>query len=236
MLIRCAIIDDEPLARKVISQYLEQVSWLELVFEESNPLEAIHQIQKSPADLLFLDVKMPGINGFELLNSLREKPRVILTTAYREYAVEGFEFEVLDYLLKPISFDRFLRAVGKIPLLQEKSQPIDQSALPVVPNSIIIKQDKKYFKVLLEDITHLEALKDYVKVHTINETLITHSTMINMLKKLPAASFVRVQKSFIVNMEHFKSLDGNMIQLSKGQVQLGRTFREAFVQRLMKPM
>ena len=230
MQIICAIIDDEPLARKVIRQYLEQVSWAELVFEEANPLEAINKLRECSVDLLFLDIKMPGISGLDFLNIVKEKPDVILTTAYREFALEGFEHEVLDYLLKPISFERFLKAINKVHRASPDSTLNSQDAS--FDSSILIKQDKKYFKIELRDITHIEGMKDYVKIHTLNESYITHSTMTKMLESLGSPHFMRVQKSFIINLYHFQSLEGNTIQLSKGQIVLGRTFRESFIKRI----
>lgn len=231
MRIKCAIIDDEPLARKIIRQYLEQVSWLQLIFEEGNPLEAINRLKTEPVDLIFLDVKMPGITGLEFLNILQNRPRIILTTAYRDYALEGFEYEVVDYLLKPISLERFLRAVHKIPQAN-LPEPAPSEKQNPGRDSIIIKQDKKLFKVFLDEISHVEGLKDYVKVHTKDATYITYYTMQGMLEDLASANFMRVHKSFIINLQQFRSLEGSMISLTDKTVPLGRTYRESFIQRI----
>ncbi len=231
MSIKCAIIDDEPLARKVIRQYLDQVSWLELVFEEGNPLEAISRLKREPVELIFLDVKMPGITGLEFLNILQNRPKIILTTAYRDYALDGFEYEVADYLLKPISLERFLKAVHKI---HQTELPVSNQLPPQKParTSIIIKQDKKLYKVFLDEISHIEGLKDYVKVHTAGRMYITYHTMQGILQDLDSADFMRVHKSFIINLQHFRSLEGSIISLGNQTVPLGRTYRESFVQRI----
>lgn len=231
MPIKCAIIDDEPLARKVIRQYLERVSWLQLIFEEGNPLEAINRLRNEPVDLIFLDVKMPGITGLEFLNILQNRPGIILTTAYRDYALEGFEYEVVDYLLKPISLERFLRAVHKIPEANLPEPAYSEKQSPA-RNSIIIKQDKKLFKVFLDEISYVEGLKDYVKVHTKDATYITYYTMQAMLEDLGSTNFMRVHKSFIINLQQFRSLEGSMISLTDKTIPLGRTYRESFIQRI----
>lgn len=231
MLIKCAIIDDEPLARKVIRQYLEQVSWMQLVFEEGNPLEAINRLRQEQVDLLFLDIKMPGITGLEFMNILQSRPQIILTTAYRDYALEGFEYEVVDYLLKPISLERFLKAIHKIHQT-EQLRSVENATPKAIRESIIIKQDKKLFKVFLDEITHIEGLKDYVKVHTNDRTYITYHTMQGMLRDLNSDDFQRVHKSFIINLNHFRSLEGGMISLTSNIVPLGRTYREGFIQKI----
>lgn len=231
MPIKCAIIDDEPLARKVLRQYLEQVSWLELIFEEGNPLEAINRLRTEPVDLIFLDVKMPGITGLEFLKILKNRPQVILTTAYRDYALDGFEYEVTDYLLKPIALERFLQAIHKV-----RQTDTPKSMTPAAPKitreSIIIKQDKKLYKVFLDEISHIEGLKDYVKVHTSRRLYITYHTMQGILKELNAGDFMRVHKSFIINLQQFRSLEGSIISLTDKTVPLGRTYRESFIQRI----
>lgn len=231
MSVKCAIIDDEPLARKVIREYLNQVSWLELVFEEGNPLEAISRLKNEPVELIFLDVKMPGITGLEFLNILQNRPQIILTTAYRDYALDGFEYEVADYLLKPISLERFLKAVQKIHQIKPSVSTKLPTQNPGRP-SIIIKQDKKLYKVFLDEITHIEGLKDYVKVHTSGRMYITYHTMQGILQDLDSADFMRVHKSFIINLQHFRSLEGSIISLGNQTVPLGRTYRESFVQRI----
>jgi DNA-binding LytR/AlgR family response regulator len=229
MSVKCAIIDDEPLARKVIRQYLGHVSWAELVFEEGNPLKAIDRLKEEPVDLLFLDVKMPGITGLDLLSIVQNRPEVILTTAYRDYALEGFEYEVTDYLLKPIALERFLRAIHKV---REKKMVTPELPQQTARRSIILKQDKKLFKVSLDNITHIEGLKDYVKVHTTAGLHITHYTLQAILKDLHSEDFMRVHKSFIINLNHFQSLDGGMITVQESRLPLGRTYREDFIQRI----
>lgn len=230
MPVKCAIIDDEPLARKVIRQYLGHVSWAELVFEEGNPLKAIDRLKEEPVDLLFLDVKMPGITGLDLLNIVQNRPKVILTTAYRDYALEGFEYEVTDYLLKPIALERFLRAIHKV--VEKKIVTTELPQQTAARRSIILKQDKKLFKVSLDDITYIEGLKDYVKVHTTGGLHITHYTLQGILKDLHSKDFMRVHKSFIINLNHFQSLDGGMITVKGNRLPLGRTYREEFIQRI----
>lgn len=231
MSIKCAIIDDEPLARKVLRQYLEQVSWLELVFEEGNPLEAINRLKAEPVDLIFLDVKMPGITGLEFLKILKNRPQVILTTAYRDYALDGFEYEVTDYLLKPIALERFLRAVHKVRQI-DTPEPVKQVNQKNTRASIIVKQDKKLYKVFLDEISHIEGLKDYVKIHTPQHMYITYHTMQGILKDLAPGDFMRVHKSFIINLQQFRSLEGSMISLTDKTVPLGRTYRESFIERI----
>lgn len=233
MPIKCAIIDNEPLARKVIRQYLDQVSWTQLVFEEGNIFEAINRLKEEKVDLLFLDTKVPGITGLEFMNILQNRPQIILTTTYRDIALEGFEYEVVDYLLKPISQERLLKAIHKVRQAEEP-KPARRNMLKASKKSIIIKQDKKLFKVFLEEISHIEGLKDYVKVHTPDRTYITYYTMQTILHDLGSEDFLRVHKSFIINLNHFRSLEGRMLSLTNNMVPLGRTYREGFLQKVMK--
>ncbi|HKZ38878.1 MAG TPA: response regulator transcription factor, partial [Chryseolinea sp.] len=189
---KCMIVDDEPLARELLESYVLQIDELKLVKSSSNAIEAFTFMQYNAVDLLFLDIQMPQITGIELLRSLKNKPPVILTTAYREYAFEAFDLDVVDYLLKPISFDRFLRGIGKIKQLKQHIELVsNEDAIPSFNNAYLyLKENREMVKVFLNDILYIESLRDYVRVKTNKQEVITYQKISYLEQKLPANKFI----------------------------------------------
>jgi DNA-binding LytR/AlgR family response regulator len=244
--LNCLIVDDEPLAQDVLANHIGKVPQLHLVQKSNNAIEAFEAIHKNHIDLLFLDINMPVMSGLSFLRSLKDPPAVILTTAYTEYAMEGYELDVIDYLLKPIPFDRFLKAVNKaIAKLQLSGKQIQHIAEEHIPNVntatqttaatdkqyFFIKADGKLVKVNYADIKFIEGMKDYLKIHTTNGMIVTHYTMKAMEEQLPSDKFMRVHKSYIIALNAIKAIEGNIIFLDKekAEVPLGNSFKEALL-------
>ena len=225
MKIKCLIVDDEPLAVEIIESYLERLDDMELVAKCNNALRAFEILQKEEIDLLFLDIQMPKLTGIDFLKTLKNPPKVILTTAYREYAIEGYELDVLDYLLKPISFERFFKAVTKV---YKK-----ESATSFAPSNngngsepyIYLKADKKMVKVLLNDIRYIESLKDYVRLKTSGRDVITHQTISYFEEKLPEDQFIRIHRSFIVPINKIESFSASAIEVPGMELPIGRMYK-----------
>ncbi len=237
--ISCLIVDDEPLAQDVIASHIKQVDALELVDRCSNAMEAFEALHKNNIDLIFLDINMPVVSGLNFLKSLKDPPAVILTTAYTEYALEGYELDVIDYLLKPVSFNRFLKSVKKV--IQHLSNKGHSVVLPaqeefnIAPstssaekNYFFVKADGKLVKINYADIRYIEGMKDYLKIHTLQQMIVTHHTMKAMEEQLPKDKFMRVHKSFIVALNAIKAIDGSIIHLdmNKVEIPLGNSFKE----------
>ncbi|MEP0986667.1 LytTR family DNA-binding domain-containing protein [Ekhidna sp.] len=215
-MIKCLIIDDEPLAREVLESYVADLPSLQLVCSCSDALEALEWINKEPIDLLFLDINMPKLSGINFFKSLSKKPKVIFTTAYADHAVEGFELEAVDYLLKPFSFERFVKAVNKV-----------QLESPDTPHGefIMLKADKKMHKVSHDQILYFESIGDYVKAHLVDKTLIINETLRKLEDLLPA-SFLRVHKSFIISIDRLEYVEGNQIKLGETKIPIGQSYRD----------
>lgn len=223
--IRCFIVDDEPLAIKVIEQHLSKLSQFEVCGKSNKPVEALEQIKILQPDLLFMDIEMPEINGMELLATLQNRPAIIITTAYREYAVEGFDLNALDYLVKPIPFPRFLQAIEKF---LEKQLP-----LPPVPAQdsdacIFVKADRKTVRILLNDILFIEGIKDYTRIVLANQKIMTKVSVGNFFKELPEGRFIRVHKSFIVAKNKVTAFTALDVEINGLEIPIGRLYREAF--------
>ncbi|NNC95528.1 MAG: response regulator transcription factor [Chitinophagales bacterium] len=226
---RCLIVDDEPLARDVIENYIGKVSELTLIGSCNNAVEAFEYLHKDQIDLIFLDIQMPEITGVDFLKSLNNPPAVIFTTAYSEYAVEGFNLNVADYLLKPVPFDRFLKAVNKvIENAMEKNLNGDSSSSSTPDEYMFIKTDKKIVKIKYNDIMYIEGLKDYVMIYTKSERHITLMTMKGLEAKLPSNMFKRVHKSYIISIDKIKSILGNLIEIGEKHVPIGKMYKEEF--------
>lgn len=229
---KCIIVDDEPLAIEVIESYVERMDSLELVGKFRNAIKAFDYIQSGePVDLIFLDIQMPKLTGIEFLKTLTNPPKVIFTTAYREYALEGFELEVLDYLLKPISFDRFMKAVSKA-LNQSKEVGVSTSAEG--DDFIFFKCDKKMIRVCLKDILYVESIKDYVKIKTAEKEVVTHQKISVLETKLPANHFIRVHRSFIINIPKIESYSASEIELNNESIPVGRNYKVEVMEKLGK--
>ncbi len=223
MRINCIVVDDEPASRDILEKFISDCPSLNLICLCKNAFEAMQTINKENIQLIFLDINMPKLSGLRFYKSLINPPYVIFTTAYPEYAVEGFEVDAIDYLLKPFSFERFLKAVNKaIDKFVNKQQKSENS-------SILLKSDKKLYRVIIDDINYLEALGDYVKVYYSNKSIIVHETFQNMLSQLPEKEFVRVHKSFAIALNKFEIIEGNMIKIKDKSIPIGQTYRSEFI-------
>ncbi|GLU55973.1 LytR/AlgR family response regulator transcription factor [Dyadobacter frigoris] len=253
--IQCFIIDDEPHARDVIKKFVSRVPFLEITGEFDNALEALFQIHDKKPDLVFLDVEMPEMNGFEFIRTLQgHRPQIIMVTAYQRYALDGFDHQVADYLLKPIAFERFIRAVYKVTELLPGLEPASQTypsnyLIPEKPVKILyqpikkqnnnddfllIKEDKKLIRLVIDEIVLIEAMKDYVKIHLPSRTIITHVTMSKIQEILPADRFLRVSRSSILRKNVIGEIEGNQIITTDGKkVHIGITYRE-IVMKILK--
>ena len=220
MSIRCVIIDDEPLAIRVIESHLSKVKTFNVVATFVNPLEAIEILQTGDIDVIFLDINMPLINGLDYIKTLQDPPLVVITTAYREYAVESFELDVLDYLVKPIPFSRFMKTVNKINIaLSANSNNLDEDN-----THIFIKIDKKLVKIYLDEILYIESLKDYIKVTTTTDTYLVHQTLTSFTDALPQENFVRIHRSYTISISKVSAIIGNMVEINGLQIPIGRNY------------
>jgi DNA-binding LytR/AlgR family response regulator len=229
---KCIIVDDEPLAIEILESYVARVEELELTGTFRNAIAAFTFVQQNPVDLIFLDIEMPKLSGIEFLKTLKQRPKVIITTAYRDYAIEGFELEVVDYLLKPIPFERFLKSVGKV-----LSSRTDINALPspVAQDSFTyFKVDKKMVKTKIADILYIESIKDYVKVRTTEKEIITQQKISYLDESLPRAHFLRIHRSFIVNTDHIDAYTATDVEISKFKVPIGRNYKNDVMKALSK--
>lgn len=222
-MIRCLIVDDEPLAREILGQYVSQSDELQLVGACKNANEVVELLQKESVDVLFLDIQMPGISGMALMKSLENPPLVVFTTAYAQYAVEGYEVSAVDYLLKPISPDRFKKAVEKV---REMIQYKKSSSRDL--NYMFIRADYQDIKVMFDDILYVEGLKDYVKVVTKEKRIITLTNIKGMLEKLPQDRFIRVHKSYIVAKDKVQTVKGTILTIDDKEIPIGLTFKDNF--------
>lgn len=227
MKIKCLVIDDEPLARKLMISHVSKIENLELAGECTNAIEAGNFLRTSKVDLLFLDIQMPEINGLQFIGTLKNPPTIILTTAYRDFAPEAFDLDVVDYLLKPISFDRFARSVNKFfdRRLEEKQVEV---AEPNHPDAFIyLKTNRKSQKVTLNEIVYIESLDDYVKVHLKESTLITRENISTLESILPAGWFVRIHRSFIINTRWLTAIASDYVEIQGKELSFGRAFKKS---------
>ena len=235
-MINCVIIDDEPLARKGLREYISDVEFLNLAGEYDNALKATEMISRGEAQLLFLDIQMPKITGLEFMKTLQKPVPVIFTTAFPQYALDGFDLNALDYLVKPISFDRFLKAALKAKEYYEVRQKNDADKTPVaeVGDYFFIKADNKLVKVLFNDILFIEALQNYVVVHTQEKKLITYLTFKSVEEYLPSSQFIKVHKSFIVPATKIDSIEGNDIRIGQHYIPISRNLKDEVMDKLLK--
>jgi DNA-binding LytR/AlgR family response regulator len=228
--VNCIIVDDEPIARTILQQYIDRDERLQLTNCYKSASEALKEMQTAQSLLVFLDINMPKISGFEMLRSLLHPPHVIFTTAYRDYALEGFNLNAIDYLLKPYSFERFLQAVNKACMLISPQQDVSLPAAP--PEHVFVKCDGKLVRVNMEDILFVEALKEYVKIHTIGGSYITYQTMQNMEEKLPSLKFFRIHRSYLVAIKYVQMIEGNMVVINKVSIPISRNCKDQFLERI----
>lgn len=233
MPIKCIIIDDEPLARDVVRRYIQIIPALKLIGEFGNAIEATMFLQEHTVDMIFLDIKMPQLSGIEFVRSLRSMPKIIFTTAHKDYAHEGFELDVTDYLLKPIRFDRFLRAVNKA--LSQKQQGFETKGITtgekIDPgfSFIYLRAERKMKKVPLDDILYIESDRDYVKVFTEKGFIITRQTIASVEAMLSESQFVRIHRSYIVSVNKLKSFTNETVEIGYKELPIGKLYRNNFL-------
>lgn len=231
MKLRCLIIDDEPLAVDILRRYVADCPNLELVASSADAFEAGTVLQHQQVDLLLLDITMPRLTGIGFIRSLLNPPMVIFTTAYPDYAIEGFEVDAVDYLVKPISFERFLKAVNKATgLLELKQRP--KTNIIEEQEYILLRSNKKMYRVKLDEILFLQSLGDYVKVHLQQKQLIVHNTFQNLLAMLPENEFIRIHKTVIVPVNKIEYIDGNQLYIANNALPIGLNFKEELMKRL----
>jgi two-component system LytT family response regulator len=235
-MIRCLIVDDEPLALHILEDYVSKVPFMELIRSTTNPIEALTLVQEGNIDLVFLDVQMPELTGIQFLKISNGKAKVILTTAYPQYALEGYELDVVDYLLKPIAFDRFFKAAQKAQAIIQPSKQtvtaepaqIQQQQYDFMSDFIFVKSEHKIQKVYLHQILFIEGLKDYISIFTPTERVITLQNMKKMEDTLPEKHFIRVHKSYIVALNKIDSIERSRIRIGDKIIPIGDTYRDEF--------
>jgi DNA-binding LytR/AlgR family response regulator len=232
--ITCIITDDEPFARKGLQGYIEKIGFLDLKGVCEDALQLSDMLQRQPVDLLFLDIQMPHITGVEFIKALSKPPKVIFTTAYEQYALQGFELDVMDYLLKPISYERFLKAAWKardyFALRESSPATVAAAANPY----IFVKVNSKLEKINFDEILFIEGMENYVAIHLPGKKLITHSTIKSLLEKLPAGQFIQTHKSFIVAINKVETIEGNTLHIQKFQVPVSKYLRDTVLPQILK--
>jgi DNA-binding LytR/AlgR family response regulator len=233
MKLKSIIIDDEPIARKVLQEFIEDVDYLELVGQAENPLKAMGLLTDHAVDLIFLDINMPKINGIDFLKSAKTNAMVIMTTAYASYAVEAYGLDVLDYLVKPIAFDRFLKACNKAKdIFGLKNTTTVQSEL--TNDHFFIKCDNQIEKVFYHDLIYAEAMLNYVMLHTHQKKMMVYVTIKNLEVQLPSHLFIKVHKSFIVNKSKIKSIEGNTLHIGNDKITISQNLKEKVLNEIVK--
>lgn len=229
MKLHCLVVDDEPIAQQILENYISQIEALQLVDKCNNAFEALNILHREKIDILFLDIKMPSLSGLDMLKTLQNPPKVILTTAFSEFGVESYEYSITDYLLKPIAFERFLKAVNKILLPKNLEFLIEKvQEKPTSENEFIFfKADKKNHKFYFKEILFFEGSGNYVKINTENATpLMVLEKLSDLEEKLPQNQFMRVHKSFIVNTYHIKQIEGNMLKIKDKTVTISQSYKQ----------
>ena len=235
---KCILIDDEPLAIDVMMEYCQKVDFMELEGTFTNPLEAISVIKEKKIDLIFCDIEMPQINGIDFIGSLDNSPMFIFTTAYSQYAVEGFNLNAIDYLVKPIPYSRFIKAISRAKevLSHKNATQVSENVFPSygnpaqTPGYIFVKAEYESIKINLEDIEYIQGLKDYLKIHIAgtNKTILTLMSFKDILEKLPSNQFLRVHKSFVVNIASIKKVQRNRIVINDVRIPIGESYKATF--------
>jgi DNA-binding LytR/AlgR family response regulator len=229
MKLNCLIIDDEPVARKGLAEYAKDVEFLNVVAQCENAMKASTFLQEGKIDLLFLDIQMPKLSGVDFLKSLKNPPMTIFTTAFSEYALEGYSLDVIDYLIKPISFERFLKAVHKA----YDFYKMKNNAVQATENYFFVKSNGRIEKVDFSEILYVESLQNYVTIHTKDRKLITYLTLSGLESQLPADRFMKVHKSFLVASAKIESIDGNELIIGKARVPISRTLKDEVLQKIV---
>jgi DNA-binding LytR/AlgR family response regulator len=233
-MLKCMVIDDEPLAIQLLANHISKVSFLELVSSFNNPMEALISFNSHPADLIFLDIQMPQLTGIQFMKLLQNRAQVVITSAYEQYAIEGFEHNVTDYLLKPISFERFYKAVEKAHNLKNPAHKLEQKQdfYPAVGGYIFVKVETRMVRVELDDILLIEGLKNYVSIFTKTQRIVTLQVMKQLEEILPPNRFVRVHKSYIIALDKINSIERQEIYIGDRIIPIGITYQEHFFKML----
>jgi DNA-binding LytR/AlgR family response regulator len=232
---KCMIVDDEPLARDLIRGHIEKLENFEIVAECDNAMKALGVLREKHVDLIFMDIQMPQITGIEFLKTIKHPPKVIITTAYREYALEGFELDVVDYLVKPITFERFLKSINKFyQTFQDQVQVVTGASSDKTQDEsfIYVKENKKVIKVYLNEIRYIEGLSEYVQIYTDKRKIITKTSMALMEEKLPSDNFLRIHKSYIVPVNKIEAFTANTVEINGKELPIGRNFKNAVLNSL----
>ncbi len=233
-MLKCIVVDDEPLAIQLLSDYIEKTEALELVNTFSNPIEALQFIQENLVDLIFLDVQMPELTGIQFMKILNQKYEIILTTAYEQYAIDGFDHNAVDYLLKPISYERFFKAIQKVLDRLKTEEPVNQQVSTPQESYIFVKSEYRVQKVDLNDIYYLEGLGDYVAIHTPNGKILTLENMKQLETRLPDTGFMRVHKSFIISFSKIEYIERNRIIIKDQRIPISDTYKKSFWDKVKK--
>ena len=227
-MIQCIAIDDEPLALDLLTDNISKLPYLHLVAACDNAIEAIKILQRQPIDLVFLDIQMPGLTGLQFIQSLTQKPMFILVTAYEKYALEGFDLDVIDYLVKPVPLQRFIKACNKANELYQLKQKAVQPSAAAAAGYFFVNVDYSQLKVVFDDITYIEGLKDYIKIHLKSSTkaIITRMSMKSLEDELPAQLFIRIHKSYIVSVKHITAVRKNSVFIEAAELPVGDNYRD----------
>ncbi|WP_291153745.1 LytR/AlgR family response regulator transcription factor [Flavobacterium sp. UBA7680] len=233
MKIKCVLIDDEPLAIKVLQNYFNNFTDFEVIGTFNNSLEALDFINSTSVDAVFLDINMPMMTGFELISLIENKTKVIITTAFREFAAESYDLDVLDYLVKPIPLPRFIKCINKITTEFNLKNNI-KIDVAKGDSHIFIKVDKKMMKINIEEILFIEGMKEYIKVVTPDKTYITHKSLTSLSEELPSDRFLRIHKSYVIALNKVKSIEGNRIQIQSYTIPIGRNYSKDVKNRILE--
>jgi DNA-binding LytR/AlgR family response regulator len=233
MKLKCVIIDDEPIARKVLREFIEEIDYLELIGQAENPLKAMSLLTENDIDLVFVDINMPKINGIDFLKTSRLKSNIIVTTAYAEYAVEAYGLDVLDYLVKPIAFERFLKACNKAKEAGKVTATAPNNAVKATDH-FFIKCNNQIEKVFYDDLLYAEAMLNYVMLYTNSKKMMVYVTIKNLEEQLPPTIFLKVHKSFIVNINKIKSIGGNILDIGNKKITISQGLRQKVLNEVVK--
>lgn len=228
--IRCLLVDDEPLAINLLENHIAQLDFMEVVATCGNAAKAFDILRRKDIDLLFLDIQLPGISGIDFLKTLRNTPKTIMTTAYREFALDGYDLDLVDYLLKPITFDRFIKAVDRY--LRNVEQDVLPMPVNTGPGFIFIKSGHKQIKVDLNEVLYIESIKDYIKLYTINNEVVAKYKISDMEIELTGKGFLRIHRSFIVNLKNITAFNAHDIEIGKSEIPIGESYKSAVLKLL----
>jgi len=232
-IVNCIIVDDEPIAREILENHLQKVDAVNVVATCKNAIEAFNEISSNQVDLIFLDINMPEISGLSFAKSINKNIKVIFTTAYREYAVDGFNLQAVDYLLKPISFERLLQAVNKyLGENLDNSIPKEMEIIPDKNDFIFVRSDRKMIKINFSDIKYVESISDYIKIHLIDKAIVTRETITNIEARLPKNNFIRIHRSFIVSISKIESFTNEFIEIGRKALPISRSYKKEVLSRL----